>query len=87
MPKSNAPPIDGRRIWRERLRLRMTQLQVCQAVAERGGRLDPGNLSRIENGRLLRPSLRTLDLIAEVLGVKTDDLFDEEDELTAELVA
>ena len=81
MGKSSAPPIDGKRIRRERLRLRMTQVEMCQACAERGYKLAEGNLSRIENGLIKWPALRGLPVIAEVLGVEVDDLWDaEEDE-------
>ena len=80
MGKSGAPPIDGARIKRERLRLRMTQAEVCQACAERGYKLDDGNLSRMETGRIKWPALRGIPVLAEVLGVEVEDLFEAEDD-------
>lgn len=57
----------------------MTQAEVCQACADRGYKLDAGNLSRIETGLIRWPALRGLPVIAEVLGLDVDDLFDTED--------
>ena len=58
----------------------MTQAEVCQACAERGWNIADTNLSRIENGRLKWPALRGIPVLAEVLGVEVDDLFEAEDD-------
>ena len=80
MGRSSAPPVNGKRIRQARLRLHMSQAEVCKACAERGHKLDDGNLSRMETGQIRWPALRGLPVLAEVLGVEVDDLWDTEDE-------
>jgi len=78
MGRTSAPPVNGKRIRQARLRLHMSQAEVCKACAERGHKLDDGNLSRMETGQIKWPALRGLPVLAEVLGVEVEDLFETE---------
>lgn len=67
--------LDGERIRKARLRKRpeypdgMSQRQL----AERMG-LETGIVSRYETGRILNPTLSSVELLAEILDVKITDL-------------
>jgi transcriptional regulator with XRE-family HTH domain len=78
MGRTSAPPLNGKRVRQERLRLRLKQSEVCQACQERGFKLHAPMLSRIENGLLKWPDLKGIPVLAEVLGVSVDDLWDTE---------
>lgn len=80
MGKSSAPPINGKRVRQERLRLRLKQSEVCDACKERGYKLHAPVLSRIENGLTKWPDLSGIGILAEVLGVTVEDLWDTEDD-------
>ena len=80
MGRSSAPPLNGKRVRQERLRLRLKQSEVCQACQARGYKLYAPALSRIENGLLKWPDLKGIPILAEVLGVEVDDLYVTEDD-------
>lgn len=81
MPTS-APPLNGKAIRRARIRQFLTQAEVAEAMRERcveaGIKFDRSSLSLIENGRVKRPSLKVVPILAGVLGMETDDMFTEE---------
>ncbi len=79
MGRSSAPPLNGKLIQKARLRMRLTQAELGRKCAEHGHELDQAYISRIENGQIRWPTLKCLPVIAEVLGVEVDDLFEEED--------
>ncbi len=74
MGRSTGPPINGKRVWRERLRLRLTQAQLGQRCAELGYEMDQTHISRIENGTIRHPSRRALQPLAGALGLQVSDL-------------
>ena len=86
MGRSSAPPVNGKVLRRARLSKFMSQADVIRLCAERGVVIDQGNLSKIECGRIKWPALRVIPVLAEVVGLKTDELFapaepgDDEDE-------
>jgi len=79
MGRSSLPPINGKVIRRARLAKFLSQPDVLRLCAERGVILDQGNLSRIERGLVKWPAPRAIPVLAEVVGLTTDDLFTAED--------
>lgn len=67
--------MNGKVLLRARLRKFMSQADVLRECAERGVVIDQGNLSKIERGLIKWPSLRVIPVLAEVVGLKTDELF------------
>jgi transcriptional regulator with XRE-family HTH domain len=58
-----------------RLRLGKTQRQVATECTEAGHALDDSNISKYERG-LYVPVPAALPVLARVLGIKVDDLFE-----------
>jgi transcriptional regulator with XRE-family HTH domain len=52
----------------------MSQADVLRACVARGVILDQGNLSKIERGTIKWPSLHIIPVLAEVVGLTTDEL-------------
>jgi transcriptional regulator with XRE-family HTH domain len=91
MGKTSAPPLDGEAIRAARHAKFLTQLevatQVAQQLASDGIRFDRSSLSLIENGDVLRPNLKVVRALTEVLGMTREQVFktgepgsDEEDD-------
>jgi transcriptional regulator with XRE-family HTH domain len=78
MGRTSAPPLSKEAVRAARLAKFMSQDDVCRACTERGAPLDQGNLSKIENGHITRPSLRLIPVLADVLGKKPEELFADE---------
>lgn len=76
MGRTSAPPIKGEILREARIRKFMSQADVARECAERGLPLDPTNLSKIERGLIKWPAMRSIPILAEVLGVNVEDLFD-----------
>lgn len=78
MPTS-APPLNGEAIRRARIQQFLTQAEVAAEVQEHcrplGIKFDRSGLSLIENGRVERPSLKVVRILAEVLGLDTDEIY------------
>jgi transcriptional regulator with XRE-family HTH domain len=72
------PPLKKELLREARLRKRMSQLEVQQACAERGLVIGQYQLSKLETGAIRWPPLKTLEVLADVLGLEYDDLFEEE---------
>ena len=91
MGRSSAPPINGKVLLRARLGKFMSQADVLRGCAERGVVIDQGNLSKIERGLIKWPALRVIPVLADVVGLKAEELFaaepgdagDEDDESEA----
>jgi transcriptional regulator with XRE-family HTH domain len=75
---SGIPPINGKALRRARVARFMSQADVLRACAERGIIIDHGNLSKMENGLIRRPRPRIIPVLAEVVGLKPEDLFADE---------
>lgn len=73
MPTPSRPPISGEAILAARMRKGMTQEEVQQACAERGHPV--WNLSRMESGAIKWPAARAIPVLAEVLGLDVEDMF------------
>jgi len=84
MGKTSAPPLDGEAIQKARLGKFLTQAEVAGAVHEQVGafglKFDRSSLSLIESGRVKRPSLKVVPVLAAVLGLETEQMFKAEDE-------
>ena len=72
------PPLKKDLLRQARLRKRMSQLEVQQACAERGHAIGQYQLSKLETGTIRWPPLKTIEVLAGVLGLEYDDLFEEE---------
>jgi transcriptional regulator with XRE-family HTH domain len=83
MARSSAPPLDGQAIRRARVLKFLTQEEVAALVAgpcaEFGIKFDRSSLSLIENGKVVRPSLKVIPVLAEVLGMKPEEMFASEE--------
>jgi len=77
MGRTSAPPIRGEILREARIRKCMSQADVTRECAERGLTLGEANLSRIERGLIRWPALRTIPILAAVLDVDVDDLFED----------
>ena len=92
---SRRPPLDADAILRARIGKFLTQQEVAEQCAPRcaelGIKFDRSSLSMIETGKVKRPALRIVPVLAEVLGMEPDEMFkaddspdeDEEDEAEA----
>jgi transcriptional regulator with XRE-family HTH domain len=78
MGRTSARPIKGEMLREARLRKFMSQADVLRGCAERGLALDQTNLSKIERGRIRWPALRVIPVLADVLGIDVEDLFQDE---------
>ena len=80
---SRRPPLDAEAILRARIGKFLTQQEVAEQCAPRcaelGIKFDRSSLSMIENGRVKRPALRIIPVLAEVLGMDPDEMFKAED--------
>lgn len=78
MGRTSARPIRGQMLREARLRKFMSQADVLRGCAERGLALDQTHLSKIERGLIKWPALRTIPVLADVLGIDVEELFEEE---------
>ncbi len=79
MGRTSAPPIKGELLREARIRKFMSQADVARECAERGLAIGPTNLSKIERGLIRWPAMRNLPVLAEVLGIDVEELFDSEE--------
>ena len=79
MGRTSARPIRGQILREARIAKFMSQSDVLRECAERGLTLDQTHLSKIERGLIKWPALRTLPVLAEVLGLDVEELFAEEE--------
>jgi transcriptional regulator with XRE-family HTH domain len=83
MGKTSAPPLDGEAIRRARLGKFLTQAEVAGAVHEQcaglGIKFDRSGLSMIESGKVKRPSLKVVPVLAQVLGMEPAEMFKADD--------
>lgn len=84
MGKTSAPPINGALIRRARLARFMGQSEVQQALARLGVDIDTSGLSRIESGATKWPAHRTVRGLAELFGLRRDEIYLTEPEEAAE---
>jgi len=70
---ANGLPIDSAELMRARVRKGWTLRDVTERCKDAGTKVDFGNLARYEKGDI-RPTPPVLKVLAEVLGVSTDDL-------------
>lgn len=68
----------GDRIWIERLKKRMTQMELAAKIQLQGITLERDSISRIEIGTRFVTDYE-LKLFAKVLNVTVDDLLEEDD--------
>jgi transcriptional regulator with XRE-family HTH domain len=78
MGRTSARPIKGHLLREARIAKFMSQADVTRKCAERGLVLDHTNLSKIERGLIRWPALRAIPVLAEVLGLDVEELFDDE---------
>jgi transcriptional regulator with XRE-family HTH domain len=76
MGRSSAPPVNAEAIRQARIRRCLTQARVQELCAERGAAIDRGNLSRIERGLLRWPAPDSIPVLAEVLGLTMEEIFE-----------
>lgn len=79
MGRTSAPPLKEGLLRQARLRKRMQQNDVLHACAERGLVIGQYHLSKLETGAIKWPSLRILTVLADVLDLEYDDLFETEE--------
>ena len=77
MGRSSFPPVNGETIRQARLGKYLSQGDVQKLCAERGVEVDRGNLSRIERGIAKWPAPKSLPVLAAVLGLELDEIFEE----------
>jgi transcriptional regulator with XRE-family HTH domain len=75
MGRSNGlAPVNGKALREARIGKFMSQADVLRACVARGVVLDQGNLSRIERGTVRWPAPSIIPVLAEVVGLTTDEL-------------
>ena len=79
MGKTSAPPLNGEAIRQARVRRFLTQSEVQEQCAALGVDFERSGLSYIENGKVKRPSLKVVRVLAQVLGMEADEMFKAED--------
>ena len=77
MGRTSAPPVNGELLREARIRKLMSLADVQRECAERGLDLGADNLSKIERGVVRWPAMRKLPVLAEVLGLKVEDMFEQ----------
>ena len=78
MGRTSARPIKGEILREARIAKFMSQADVTRECAKHGLILGPTNLSKIERGLIKWPAMRSIPILAEVLGLNVEELFDDE---------
>lgn len=71
-----APPLDGESIRQARIRQFLSQQEVTDRLAELGVEIDRSTLSNIERGKTRHPPPKVIPVLAEVLGLTVDEMFE-----------
>jgi transcriptional regulator with XRE-family HTH domain len=69
------PPINGEVLYRKRLDLGLTQLEVREQTKAVGYEVDDSNLSKYERGEICRPGPKTTRALGDVLDLTRDEMF------------